>query len=413
MLENLVQRGTADRLEEVVIGMAHRGRINVLANFMGKALEAILSEFDGSAFKELEHEGDVKYHLGFSTDKETPNGKCHVSLAFNPSHLEAVNPVVLGMTRAKQRQHDDTGERKKVLPVIVHGDAAFAGQGVVSETLQLSQLKGYTVGGSIHVIINNQVGFTTNPEDARSTTYSSDIAMSIKAPVILVNGDDTEACVRAMDMAFRFRQEFGEDVVIDLICYRRFGHNEGDEPAFTQPEMYDVIKKHPTPMKIYQQKLVDQKVLTDDEAKSFYQQKIDNLQTILDEVREKPPEVIPPAFGGLWAGLRKGTLEDFEKSVETKTSKDTFDRTAKALTSVPDQIDVHKKVKKLIEMRAKMVETNAIDWGLGELLAYGTLNLEGTSVRLTGQDVSRGTFTHRHAVYFDSKTGEAWSPLKI
>lgn len=412
MLESLVQRGTADRLEEVVIGMAHRGRINVLANFMGKALEAILSEFDGSAFAELEHEGDVKYHLGFSADKETPNGKCHVSLAFNPSHLEAVNPVVLGMTRAKQRQHNDTSERKKVLPVIVHGDAAFAGQGVVSETLQLSKLKGYTVGGSIHVIINNQVGFTTNPEDSRSTTYSSDMAMAIKAPVILVNGDDPEACVRAMDIAFRFRQKFGEDVVIDLICYRRFGHNEGDEPAFTQPKMYEVIKKHPTPMKIYQQKLVSQNVITEKEAKDFYQQKMDNLQAILDDVRKKPPEVIPPAFGGLWTGLRKGSLEDFEKSVETKTSMENFERTANILTTVPDQIDVHKKIKKLIESRSKMIETNAIDWGMGELLAYGTLNLEGTSVRLTGQDVSRGTFTHRHAVYFDSKTGDAWSPLK-
>lgn len=412
MLENLVQRGTSQKLEEIVIGMAHRGRINVLANFMGKALETILSEFDGTAFKELDHEGDVKYHLGFSADKETPNGPCHVSLAFNPSHLEAVNPVVLGMTRAKQRQRKDTGERKKVLPVIIHGDAAFAGQGVVSETLQLSKLKGYTVGGSIHVIVNNQVGFTTNPDDARSTIYSSDMAMAIKAPVILVNGDDVEACVRAMDMAFRFRQQFGEDVVIDLICYRRFGHNEGDEPAFTQPKMYDIIKKHPTPMKIYEKKVVDQKVISADEAKSFYQQKIDNLQKILDEVREKPPQITPPAFGGMWKGLRKGTLEDFEKSVSTKASSEDFNKAAHILTTEPTKIEVHKKIQKLIEQRAKMIEDNAIDWGLGELLAYGTLNLEGTSVRLTGQDVSRGTFTHRHAVYFDAKTGEGYSPLK-
>ncbi|MCB0406980.1 MAG: 2-oxoglutarate dehydrogenase subunit E1, partial [Bdellovibrionales bacterium] len=277
MLEHMTIKGTAQGLEEIVIGMAHRGRINVLANFMGKGLEIIFSEFDGTAFNDMENDGDVKYHLGYSADKETPNGPCHVSLAFNPSHLEAVNPVVLGMTRAKQRQRNDTKNRKKVVPVVIHGDAAFAGQGVVSESLQLSRLKGYTVGGSIHIILNNQVGFTTNPEDARSTMYSSDMAMSIKAPVLLVNGDDVEACIHAIDIAFRFRQQFGEDVVIDLICYRRFGHNEGDEPAFTQPKMYEVIKKHPTLMAIYQDHLTQRSILSKQEAQSFYQEKIDNL----------------------------------------------------------------------------------------------------------------------------------------
>ena len=412
MLESLVQRGTADRLEEVVIGMAHRGRINVLANFMGKGLENIFSEFDGTAFETLGSDGDVKYHLGYSVDKETPNGKCHISLAFNPSHLEAVNPVVLGMARAKQRQHNDTSERKKVLPVLIHGDAAFIGQGVVSETLQLSQLPGYTVGGSIHIVVNNQVGFTTNPEDGRSTRYSSDVAKTIKAPVLLVNGDDAEACVRAMDIAFRFRQEFGEDVVIDLICYRRFGHNEGDEPAFTQPKMYQVIKKHPTLLKIYQTELIEKGIITEQEAKSFYQEKIDNLQKILDSVREKPPEVKPDAFGGMWAGLRSGKLEDFEKIANTKCDKATLEQAAKVLTTAPENFNAHKKLLKLIDQRNKMYSEGFVDWGLGELLAYGTLCAEGTPVRLSGQDVNRGTFTHRHAGYFDTETGARHVPLE-
>lgn len=411
MLEYLTKHGTKRKLEEIVIGMAHRGRINVLANFMGKGLENIFSEFDGTAFQDMENDGDVKYHLGYSADKPTPNGNCHVSLAFNPSHLEAVNPVVLGMARAKQRQRKDTKERKKVLPVLIHGDAAFAGQGVVSETLQLSMLKGYTVGGSLHIIINNQVGFTTSPEDARSTRYSSDIAMSIRAPILLVNGDDVEACVRAIDMAFRFRQEFGEDVVIDLICYRRFGHNEGDEPSFTQPTMYEVIKKHPTLLTIYQNTLIEKGLLTQTEAEAFFKQKIDNLQKILDEVRKTPPPNKPVAFGGLWTGLRKGRAQDFEKPVTTKASSETFNRAANALTTVPQNIQVHKKLQKLVEQREQMIKTDAVDWGLGELLAYGTLCLEGTPVRLSGQDVSRGTFTHRHAVYFDVETNQSFCPL--
>ena len=222
MLERSVAKGTSLGVEEIVIGMAHRGRINVLANFMDKAIEIIFSEFDGTAFEQSDYDGDVKYHMGYSTDRQTAHGPCHISLAFNPSHLEAVDPVVMGMTRAKQRGRLDTKERKKVVPILIHGDAAFVGQGVVAETLQLSRLQGYTVGGTVHVIVNNQVGFTTPPEDSRSVRYSSDAAKSVKAPVLLVNGDDVEACVRAMDMAMRFRQEFGEDVVIDQICYRRF-----------------------------------------------------------------------------------------------------------------------------------------------------------------------------------------------
>lgn len=406
MLERAITKGTTLGVEEIVIGMAHRGRINVLANFMEKALEIIFSEFDGTAFENYEYDGDVKYHLGYSTDRQTANGPCHVSLAFNPSHLEAVDPVVLGMARAKQRRRLDTKTRKKVLPILIHGDAAFAGQGVVAETLQLANLQGYTVGGTLHFIINNQVGFTTDPKDARSVRYSSDIAKSIKAPVLLVNGDDAEACVKACDMALRFRQEFGEDVVIDQICYRRFGHNEGDEPAFTQPRMYDAIKKHPTLMNIYLDQIAATGVMRREEGESYYKEKIDNLQKILDHTRQNRPAAKPNAFGAQWKGLRRGKLEDFDKSVDTKVDQATLQKVAKVLTVEPKNFHVHPKIQKLIEARAKMTELGQFDWAMGELMAYGSLCLEGTPVRVSGQDCKRGTFTHRQAVYFDTETGQ-------
>jgi len=411
MLEHLAEKGSELKLEELVIGMAHRGRLNVLANFMDKALKIILSEFEGASPIDEDYDGDVKYHLGYSKDKTTENGNVHISLAFNPSHLEAVNPVVLGMTRAKQRARKDMVERKKVLPVLIHGDAAFIGQGVVAETLQLSQLEGYTIGGAIHLIVNNQVGFTTDPKDARSVRYSSDAAKAIKAPILLVNGDDPEACVRAMDLAVRFRQEFKQDVVIDLICYRRYGHNEGDEPAFTQPLMYDVIKKHPTLMSLYKDQLDQEKVQTADESDLIYKERIDNLQAILEEVREKPLTAQPDAFHGMWEGLRQGGIEDFQKTVNTKTSKKVADTVLKALTSEPPDFNLHPKIKKLIEARAQMVQSDQLDWAMGELLAYGTLCVENNPVRISGQDCKRGTFTHRQVVYTDTKTGKEWSPL--
>ena len=411
MLENLVSRGTALGVEEIVIGMAHRGRVNVLANFMGKALELIFADFDGKVIDNSGLMGDVKYHLGYSTDKETPNGPCHVSLAFNPSHLEFVNPVACGIARAKQRRRNDTGERKKVIPVCIHGDAAFAGQGVVQETLQLSRLEGYRVGGTLHIIINNQVGFTTDPKDARSTRYSADAAKSIKAPVLLVNGDNVEACISAIDLALRFRQEFKQDVVIDLICYRRFGHNEGDEPAFTQPLVYDKIKNHPTLKTIYASQLAKENVQTEADSEALFQEKINNLQKILEDARKSPPEFKPMAFGGLWKGMRRGRLEDFDKSFPTPFNRKTLLAISEALTTIPNGFHAHPKLMKLIESRKKMIEDNAIDWGLGELLAYATLLQEGTSVRLSGQDVKRGTFTHRHCVYFDVTTGQEYNPL--
>ncbi|MCB0420915.1 MAG: 2-oxoglutarate dehydrogenase E1 component [Bdellovibrionales bacterium] len=412
MLEQMVPRGTKLGVKELVIGMAHRGRINVLANFMDKGLDHIFAEFDGSVKDATGHDGDVKYHLGYSSDKVTSDGNCHISLAFNPSHLEAVSPVALGMTRAKQRKYNDTVERKTVIPVLIHGDAAFSGQGVVSETLQLSALKGYTVGGSIHIIINNQVGFTTDPECSRSTRYSSDMAKATRSPVILVNGDDIEACVRAIDMAVRFRQEFKQDVVIDLICYRRFGHNEGDEPAFTQPLMYDVIKKHPTLMKLYGEQLQKKGLLSQQEFDSFHQEKMDNLQAILDETRKTPPKLDPLAFSRLWAGLRRATPEDFDKPFDSSFKKQQLLQLAETIFAIPDNFNIHPKVEKLLHQRIESVKENKMDWGTVELLAYASLRSEKINVRLSGQDCKRGTFSHRHAVYTDTETGEELCPIK-
>ncbi|MGH1469463.1 MAG: 2-oxoglutarate dehydrogenase E1 component [Bdellovibrionales bacterium] len=413
MLEYLVEKGTNDlAVEEVTIGMAHRGRVNVLANFMNKALELILAEFNGHMGASKEYDADVKYHMGFSVDKETSKGKkCHVSLAFNPSHLEAVAPVVCGMTRAKQRSLGDTEKREKVIPILIHGDAAVIGQGVVSETFQLSQLGGYKVGGSIHIIMNNQVGFTTNPSDSRSTNYASDIAKTIKAPVILVNADDPEACVRAMDMALRFRQEFKQDVLIDLIGYRRFGHNEGDEPAFTQPLMYSKIKKHPTVYTQYAKELSDTKVFSSADSKKFFDSKIDNLQKIYDDSKTNPPEVKPFAFGGLWEGYKWATPEDLKTECKTQAKLSDLEKVMEKVTSTPEGFKPHSKIKRLMGNRKKMFEEDRLDWGTTELLCYGSLLAEGTSVRLSGQDCKRGTFTHRHSIYVDSDNGTEYSPV--
>lgn len=410
-METLVKTGVQMGMEELVIGMAHRGRLNVLGNFMGKSWEDIFSEFEGRFFSMDGYDGDVKYHMGFSRDKETPSGNCHISLAFNPSHLECVNPVVCGMARAKQRNRKDTKERKKVLTLHIHGDAAFAGQGVVMETLQMSRLKGYTVGGTIHIIINNQVGFTTNPESSRSSRYSSDAAAAIKAPVILVNGDDAEACARAADMAVRFRQKFKQDVVIDLICYRKYGHNEADEPAFTQPLMYEKIKSHPSPRQIYGEKLVREKVIAPEFVESSLQEKLVRLQEILDEIRKNPKTPNVAAFGGAWEGYRRATKEDFEVSWPTATTEAHLKKAIPVLTEVPKDFQLNPKIEKLIHARKEMIRTGSIDWAMGELLAYGSLLSEGTSVRISGQDCERGTFTHRQAVYYDAKTGATITPL--
>lgn len=415
MLETLADVGCELGMEELVIGMAHRGRLNVLANFMGKASEMIFLEFEGYRDENNSFfDGDVKYHLGYSVDKKTSKGKpVHLSMAYNPSHLECVNPVVLGMVRAKQRRRRDTSERKKIVPLLIHGDAAFAGQGVVAETLQMSQLSAYTVGGTVHLVIDNQVGFTTSPEFSRSSPYSSDISKMIQAPVLLVNGDDVEAACRAMSIAVRFRQEFKRDIVVHLICYRRFGHNEGDEPAFTQPLMYEKIKKHPTAYDLYAQKLVKEGVINDEDPEKVYKTRIEKLQVILEDARKNPPAMKPYAFEGLWKGLRRATHADFTKDVNTKASKASLAKVAEILTTVPSGFNVHPKVAKLLEGRKQMMTGEGhIDWGMGELLAYGTLLTEGTPIRVTGQDAIRGTFTHRHAAWYDHKTGEKYTPLR-
>jgi 2-oxoglutarate dehydrogenase E1 component len=413
MLERLAKEGSKHAVEELVIGMAHRGRLNVLVNFMEKGIDSIFAEFDGVRDEHNSFfDGDVKYHLGHSADKKVPGGNVHLSLAFNPSHLEAVDPVVMGMTRAKQRRRKDTSERKKVVPVLIHGDAAFAGQGVVMETLQMSQLRGYTVGGTVHIVLDNQVGFTTNPENARSSPYSTDIAKILQTPVIHVNADDVEACIRATDIAIRFRQEFKRDVVINVLGYRRFGHNEGDEPAFTQPMLYEKIKKHPTLYDIYAQKLVKEGLISDDDPERIFKARIEHLQSILDQTRKSPPQMKPLVFEGLWKGLRRATTEDFKKDTNTKTEIKTLKKVGEILTTVPGGFTPHPKLAKLLEGRKAMMEgEGAVDWGMAELLSYGTVMFEGSPVRISGQDVERGTFTHRHAVFYDVKTGATYSPL--
>lgn len=413
MLERLAARGRQMQAEEIVLGMAHRGRLNVLVNFMEKSFESIFSEFEGVRDEHNSFfDGDVKYHLGHSHDKKTAGGVVHLSLAFNPSHLEAVDPVVLGMVRAKQRQRRDTQERKKVIPVLIHGDAAFAGQGVVAETLQMSQLKGYSVGGTLHIVLDNQVGFTATPESTRSSPYASDISKILQTPVLLVNADDVEACVRAIDIALRFRQEFKRDIVVNVIGYRRFGHNEGDEPAFTQPLLYDKIKKHPTAYDIYAQKLVGEGLINDEEPERLFKAQIEKLQVALDSAKKNPPQMKPLAFEGFWKGLRRSTPDDFLKDTNTKTDVKTLHKVADVLTNLPSDFTPHPKLAKLLEARKTMMQGDgAVDWGMAELLSYGSLMFEGTPVRISGQDVIRGTFTHRQCGYYDVKTNERYMPL--
>lgn len=415
MMETLVVKGRAKGCEEIIIGMAHRGRVNILANFMGKGLEYIFGDFNGPLETEGsfdDFDGDVKYHLGYQVNKETPSGNCLVRLAYNPSHLETVNPVVLGMVRASQRRRKDTQKRKTVIPVLIHGDGAFAGQGVVMETFQMAHVKGYTVGGTIHIVVDNQVAFTTNPENDRSSHYASDVAKVLATPVLHINGDDVEACVRAMDIAVKYRQEWGRDIVINMICYRRYGHNEGDEPAFTQPLMYDIIRKHPTLREVYAKQLVREGVVDQKYCDDFYQEKIDGLQKVFEETKKNPPKVKPFKFEGNWAGLRQGSAKDLEKAVDTKIPLKLLEEIGEVIGSVPSNFTPHPKLVGLLESRRKMAKgEQPIDWGMGELLAYGSLLKEGTSVRLSGQDCVRGTFTHRHAGLYDVKTGEMFAAL--
>jgi 2-oxoglutarate dehydrogenase E1 component len=406
----LVELCPALGVEEVVLGMAHRGRLNVLANILDKSYATIFGEFEDNVIPEqYGGGGDVKYHKGFSSDHVGGDGRTvHLSLTANPSHLEAVDPVVEGRARAKQRRRGDTSERRKVLPLLIHGDAAFAGQGLVAETLNLSSLPGYRTGGTVHIIVNNQIGFTTSPDEARSTTYCTDVAKMIEAPIFHVNGDDPEATVFVTELALRYRQEFGKDVVVDMLCYRRHGHNEGDEPAFTQPLLYSKIKGHPSARELYTRRLHDSGDLSPEMEARIRAAFKDELRRALDEVRrgEQTPGLQYPDT--IWSGL----LEPYtDRPVETGVPRERLIEVATALCTVPDGFMLNPKVARQLPGRLEAVQGSGdIDWGFAEALAFGTLLVEGTPVRLSGQDSARGTFSHRHAVWTDMETQEDHTP---
>lgn len=414
MMESLVTKGAAAQVSEVFVGMAHRGRVNMLVNFFGKGEEYVFGDFNGPLHMEEpleDFDNDVKYHLGYIKEKKTAHGNVKVTMAYNPSHLETVNAVALGMARAAQDRAADS-TRKKIIPVLIHGDAAFAGQGIVQEVLQMASVKSHTVGGTIHIVVDNQVGFTTNGKDTRSTRYASDAAKMTFTPVIHVNGDDVESGVRAMDIALRYRQQFGKDVVINLLCYRKYGHNEGDEPAFTQPLMYDIIKTHPTVRELYAKKLTAEGSLDMGFVDELYGKAMDRLQSIFEETKKTPPKLKNFKFEGAWKGLRKSTSADFEKPVNTKFDINELKKIGERIGTYPESFNPHPKLIKLLENRKAMgAGKEKIDWGMGEMLAYGSLLSEGTPVRLTGEDCVRGTFTHRHAGLYDVKTNKAFFPL--
>jgi 2-oxoglutarate dehydrogenase E1 component len=410
LLDDLIQDCGAAGIEEVVIGMAHRGRLNVLVNLLGKSPAALFSEFEGVYDPaRLKGSGDVKYHKGFSADLRTANGNVHTVLAFNPSHLEVVNPVVEGSVRARQERRGDA-RAERVLALLVHGDAAFAGQGVVMETLQLSQARGFFTGGTVHVIINNQVGFTTSdPHDARSTIYASDVAKMLEVPIFHVNADDAEAVVFVTRLALKYRQRFRKDVVIDLVCYRRHGHNEADEPAATQPEMYRVIRQHPTARRLYADQLIAAGLLTEAEVQAMFEQ----YRSGLDEGR-------PQARASLGMIGNKYTVDwsqysgvDFTERVMSGVELPRLEALGARLTALPPGFTLHPRVAQIIANRRKMLAGELpLDWGCAETLAYAALVEDGFGVRLTGQDSGRGTFFHRHAVLHDQNTDATWVPLQ-
>jgi len=410
-LEQILKRGGQLGLKEVVVGMPHRGRLNVLANFMGKPYTAIFSEFQGGAAhpEDVGGSGDVKYHLGTSSDREFDGNTVHLSLTANPSHLEAVNPVVVGKVRAKQAQRGDT-DRTQVMALLMHGDAAFAGQGLVPETLDLSELKGYRIGGTIHFVVNNQIGFTTNPVNSRSGPYCSDVAKIIQAPIFHVNGDDPEAVVHVARIATEFRQTFRKDVVIDMFCYRRFGHNEGDEPAFTQPLMYKAIAKHPTARKIYANRLVAEGTLTEAEAETLVTQRQEMLEADFEAAKAYKPNKAD-WLEGAWSGLDRVRGYDARRG-KTDVPLETLKRVGAALAKVPEGFNLNRKIARQLEAKHEMIETGeGIDWATGEALAYGTLLTEGHPVRLSGQDCNRGTFSQRHASLIDQLDETRYVPL--
>ncbi|MBR0552675.1 2-oxoglutarate dehydrogenase E1 component [Stakelama marina] len=413
-LEAVIKYGGQYGVREIVYGMAHRGRLNVLANVMAKPFRVIFHEFSGGSAnpEDVGGSGDVKYHLGTSTDREFDGINVHMSLVANPSHLEAVDPVVLGKTRAIQTFRGDLAEHEQALPVLIHGDAAFAGQGVVWECLGFSGVRGYNTGGCIHFVINNQIGFTTSPQFARSSPYPSDVAKGVQAPIFHVNGDDPEAVTFACKMAIEFRQRFKRDIVIDMWCYRRFGHNEGDEPSFTQPLMYAAIKKHPAVSKVYGDRLIEQGVI--DQA--FLNDKVKEFTELLDGEFSAGESYTPNKadwFAGRWSGLSVPVdTEGARRNVETSIDKKLFTSLGRKLTEIPDTLNPHKTLGRVLDAKRKMFDTGEnFDWATGEALAFGALLSEGYGVRLSGQDSGRGTFSQRHAVWVDQKDGHRYVPL--
>ncbi|MBK0380507.1 2-oxoglutarate dehydrogenase E1 component [Mucilaginibacter segetis] len=414
-LDSVIKTGSDLGIEEFIIGMAHRGRLNVLTNIMEKTYKEVFSEFEGKNFdSESPFGGDVKYHLGFSTDIETAKGKkVHLSLCPNPSHLEAVDPVVEGLTRSKI-DFKYNGDHSKIAPILIHGDASVAGQGIVYEVLQMEKLDGYRTGGTVHLIINNQIGFTTNYKDARSSTYCTDVAKTVLAPVFHVNGDDVEALVYVINLAMEYRQEFNADVFIDILCYRRYGHNEADEPKFTQPLLYKAIEAHPNPLKIYNQKLVDEGSVDAGLAKKMEKEFRQELQVMLDQSKseERFTETIA-MFEGAWKGLHIAKHKELITSVDTSVSKEEIIEIGNKITTLPADKQFFKKIEKLFQDRNDMVnKTQVFDWAMGELLAYGTLLKDGFPVRLSGEDVKRGTFSHRHAVLTLADSEDEYTPLE-
>jgi 2-oxoglutarate dehydrogenase E1 component len=413
-LDAIINLSADNDVQEVVIGMAHRGRLNVLANIMGKTYEQIFSEFEGTAkVDQTMGSGDVKYHMGFGSEITTPNNKIvHLKLMPNPSHLEAVNPVVVGFARAKADVLY-ASEYEKILPILIHGDASIAGQGIVYEVIQMSKLSGYYTGGTMHFVINNQIGFTTDFDEARSSDYCTSLAAAIQAPVFHVNGDDPEAVVKCAEIATRYRQEFNSDVFIDMVCYRRHGHNEGDDPKFTQPRLYELIDKHANPREVYVKYLLehgeaDAQELAKEMEKKFWA----DLQERLDEVKQKPlpyhyqqPEI-------WWRNLRKATEDDFDRSPVTAISEENFQKVFNAMMKWPLDFKPLRKIEKIIQDKVKLFESEKkLDWASGELLAYGSLLLDGHDVRMSGQDIRRGTFSHRHAVLRDENDDKAYNRL--
>ncbi|MDC0393758.1 2-oxoglutarate dehydrogenase E1 component [Candidatus Pelagibacter sp.] len=407
-LEQIIKIGGQSQIKEVKIGMSHRGRLNVLANVLQKSYKRIFNEFAGE-FNSSSNEGagDVKYHLGASSNREFDGNPVHVSLTDNPSHLEAVNPVVLGQTRAKQFFHKDT-ERNKVIPILIHGDAAFAGQGIVAECFAMSGLPGHNTGGTIHIIVNNQIGFTTSPRFARSSPYPSDVAKMVDAPILHVNGDDPEAVIYATRIATEFRLKFNRDVVVDLICYRRFGHNEGDEPSFTQPLMYEKIRSHPTTLKLYGQKLTQEQIFTEEGVN----QKIKTFKDLLDDQFKTAKDYKPKIewFEGTWSRYKPEKGKD--KRGVTGVDKEIIKSISDRINVIPSEINPHKTVAKVFDLRKKSIDTEKnIDWATAESLAFATLLKEGYPVRLVGQDSGRGTFSQRHSVLRNQSDNSRYIPL--